>query len=46
MGNQTSRSAVVEEVLNRYPTAGRDKLIPILQEVQEKEGFFSKESVI
>jgi NADH-quinone oxidoreductase subunit E len=46
MGNQTSRSAVVEEVLKRYPEAGRDKLIPILQEVQEEEGYLSKESVI
>ena len=36
----------VTEVLERYPDAARDSLIPILQEVQEKEGFLSRESVI
>mgnify|MGYP002394930707 FL=1 len=36
----------VESVLRRYPGAGRDKLIPILQEVQELEGFLSRESVV
>lgn len=36
----------VKQVLEKYPDAGRDKLIPILQEVQEIDGFISKESVI
>jgi len=36
----------IQNVLDRYPGAGRDKLIPILQEVQEAMGFVSKESVI
>ena len=35
----------INEILNRYPGAGRDKLIPILQDVQELEGYLSKESV-
>jgi NADH-quinone oxidoreductase E subunit len=36
----------VKEVLEKYPGAGRDKLIPILQEVQEADGYLCKESVI
>jgi len=36
----------VKQVLDKFPNAGRDKLIPILQEVQEIEGFLSKEAVI
>lgn len=38
-------STQVETILERYPLGGRDSLIPILQEVQEKQGFLSKESV-
>lgn len=36
----------VQEILDQYPGAGRDSLIPILQQVQEKIGFLSEESVI
>jgi len=36
----------VEAVLQKYPRAGRDALIPILQEVQEKQGYLSREAVI
>ena len=36
----------VKKVLEKYPGAGRDKLIPILQEVQELDGFISRASVI
>lgn len=32
-------------VLKKYPRAGRDALIPILQEVQETQGYLSRESV-
>ena len=39
-------SAAIEEILARYPHARRDDLIPILQHVQEHEGFLSLESVI
>jgi len=33
------------KILGLYPAAGRDKLIPILQEVQEAEGYLSRSSV-
>jgi NADH-quinone oxidoreductase subunit E len=36
----------VKQVLDKYPDAKRDKLIPILQEVQGTEGFISKEAVL
>jgi NADH-quinone oxidoreductase E subunit len=36
----------VNNILAQYPDSGRDKLIPILQSIQESEGFISKESVI
>lgn len=35
----------VEEILSNYNGSGRESLIPILQEVQEADGFLSKESV-
>jgi NADH-quinone oxidoreductase subunit E len=35
----------VETILKEHPNAGRDHLIPILQEVQESEGFLSQESI-
>ena len=36
---------VVESVLKKHPRAGRDALIPILQEVQEEDGYLSREAV-
>lgn len=36
----------IENVIVKYPNAGRDSLIPILQEVQNVEGYLSKEAVI
>jgi len=36
----------IEQVLKNYPSASRDALIPILQDVQEAEGFLSREAVI
>jgi len=36
----------VTKILSQYPNAGRDDLIPILQDVQEIQGFLSRESVI
>ncbi len=36
----------VDRVLDKYPQAGRDSLIPILQEVQEGEGFLSQNSIV
>ena len=36
----------ISAILKRYPKAGRDSLIPILQEVQEDQGYLSRESVL
>ena len=38
-------STCIETILKKQPDAGRDALIPILQEVQEQEGYLSKEAV-
>ena len=35
----------IERILERYPAAGRDSLIPILQEVQEAVGYLSEKAV-
>lgn len=43
---RTSPIAEIDAVLRRYPNAQRDALIPILQEVQEAQGFLSQEAVI
>ena len=40
-----SPSSNVQEVLACYPNAQRDSLIPILQDVQDKQGYLSRESV-
>jgi NADH-quinone oxidoreductase subunit E len=37
--------ADVQPVLERYPNATRDALIPILQAVQEQNGYLSREAV-
>jgi NADH-quinone oxidoreductase subunit E len=39
-------SAEIEVVLTRFPDAGRDALIPILQLVQEAEGYLSEHAVV
>jgi NADH:ubiquinone oxidoreductase subunit E len=36
----------IEGILSEYPHAKRDDLIPILQKVQEADGFLSREAVI
>ena len=36
----------VRDILADHPGAGRDSLIPILQEIQETQGFLSREAVI
>ena len=35
----------VESILQNHPNAKRDSLIPILQEVQESEGYISRQSI-
>ncbi|MHC4873753.1 MAG: hypothetical protein ACYTFY_18055 [Planctomycetota bacterium] len=37
-------NAAVEKVLDKYKSPGRDSLIPILQDVQDEEGYISKDS--
>ena len=39
-------STCIDTILEKNPEAGRDALIPILQEVQEQEGFLSREAVM
>lgn len=39
-------STAVEAILARHPGAARDKLIPILQEVQAAEGYLSEASIV
>jgi NADH-quinone oxidoreductase subunit E len=36
----------IEPILSQYPGAGRDALIPILQEVQESMGYLSKDAIM
>lgn len=36
----------ISSIFNRYPEAGRENLIPILQEIQAAEGHLSKESIV
>lgn len=36
----------IQEVLGRFPDAGRDSLIPLLQEIQKAEGYLSREAVV
>lgn len=36
----------LESILNRYKTARREDLIPILQEIQEENGMISEEAIV
>jgi len=36
----------ISSILEKHPKAGRDSLIPILQEVQDAQGYLSRESVL
>ena len=45
MQNKTDHNSVIQDVLKRYPDAGRDQLIPILQDVQEADGYVSEAAV-
>lgn len=35
----------IDSILSNYKGAGRDKVIPLLQQVQEAEGYLSRESM-
>ncbi|NLO19101.1 MAG: NADH-quinone oxidoreductase subunit NuoE [Ignavibacteria bacterium] len=36
----------IEQVIEKYPEARREYLIPLLQDIQSLEGYLSKESVV
>lgn len=36
----------IETILEKYPDKGRDNLIPLLQDIQEKYGYLSENSII
>ncbi len=36
----------IKNILNKYPEASRDNLIPMLQDIQDNEGYLSKESIV
>jgi NADH:ubiquinone oxidoreductase subunit E len=36
----------IADILDRHAQGGRDSLIPILQEIQEAQGYLSKEAII
>ncbi|MEM2914666.1 MAG: NADH-quinone oxidoreductase subunit NuoE [Candidatus Bathyarchaeia archaeon] len=36
---------ITREILSQYSSLGRDMLIPVLQEVQEKLGYLSREAI-
>jgi len=38
--------AEMKDILQKYPEGAKENLIPILQDIQENEGFLSKDSVI
>jgi NADH-quinone oxidoreductase subunit E len=46
MNKNINKDRPINEIFCKYNNAGRDKLIPVLQEVQEKQGYISKESIL
>jgi NADH-quinone oxidoreductase subunit E len=40
-----SKSADIGSIIERHPRAGRDSLIAILQDVQDRDGYLSREAV-
>lgn len=36
----------IDQILVQYGNSGRDSLIPLLQEIQEKEGYLSEEAIV
>jgi NADH-quinone oxidoreductase subunit E len=40
-----SENATVAKVMKRFPKAGRESLIPVLQAVQEEAGYLSEDAV-
>lgn len=46
MTTETLEKPDINAILERHPDAGRDALIPLLQEVQEAYGYLSRDSVV
>lgn len=42
---QTAEGRDLQEILERYPNAGRDALIPILQDLQDVFGYLSRDMI-
>jgi len=42
----STKQDFISDILEKYPDAKRESLIPVLQEVQEAEGYLSRDSVI
>ncbi len=36
----------IDEILDHYPGAGRDQLIPVLQDIQDADGYLSQEALV
>lgn len=36
----------IDDIIKKYPEGHRDQLIPVLQEIQESEGYLSEEALI
>ena len=36
----------IDIILDDHPKAGREDLIPILQEIQENQGFLSEKAIV
>ena len=43
---ETTAKTDIDPILEAHPGGGRDALIPILQEIQEKHGYLSKEAIV
>jgi NADH-quinone oxidoreductase subunit E len=44
--NAPTKNTATTDILKKYDHAGRDKLIPILQDIQAAQGYLSKEAMI
>jgi len=46
MATETTLERDLDAILAEYPDAGRDALIPLLQEVQEALGYLSRDAIL
>jgi len=45
-GTVADKASGIDAILAKYPDAGRESLIPLLQDVQESQGYISREAVV